>query len=53
MSGARSISLRANEPPMQLPKKKADAEMVHQPQVVVSERVPRVIDRDRPRGFAA
>jgi hypothetical protein len=26
----------------------ADAEMVHQPQVVVSERIPLVIDRDRP-----
>src|SRR5215471_7710893 len=31
----------------------ADAEVVHQPQLIVGERAPWVIDRNRPRGFAA
>ena len=31
----------------------ADAEVVHQSQLVVGESAPRVIDRDRSRGFAA
>src|SRR5260370_35692365 len=31
----------------------ADAEVVHQPQLVVGEGAPRVIDRDRAAGFAA
>ena len=30
----------------------ADAEMVHQPQLVVGESVPRIVDRDRAGGFA-
>ena len=31
----------------------ADAEMVHQSQLIVGEGIPRVVDRDRACGFAA
>src|SRR6266700_2363590 len=31
----------------------ADAEVVHQPQLIVGESVPRIVDRHRARGFAA
>ena len=47
LEGKRAADAVAEE------EKLADAEVVHQPQLVVGESVPRVIDRDRPRGLAA
>ena len=40
---------------MQLPKKKnlSDAEMVHHAELIVGERAPRIVDRDRAGGLAA
>src|ERR1700722_18994864 len=54
-SGARSISLRANEPPMQLPKKKnwRMPRWSISPNWSSAKAYHGVIDRDRPRGFAA
>src|SRR5437899_9439925 len=52
-SGVRSISLSTKGPPIAHKEELADAEVVHQAQLVVGEGAPGVLDRDRPRGFSA
>ena len=52
--GARSISFReAAADAVAHVEELADAEMVHQPELVVGEGVPRVVDRDRAGRIAA